>query len=183
MGLEEVFHGKRVSLLRGTVELPDGRSIYREIVVFPESVAIVPVKNDGSIVLIRQYRAPVRDWIIEIPAGVVEPGEEPREAARRELIEETGYEPGKLVEAAVFYVSPGYSTEKMHLYIATGLRYVGARPESYELIELYEKPLAEAVEMIRRGEIRDAKTILGILYYLSLYRPSGPQRDSPSSPE
>ncbi len=170
MGLETVFKGRRVTLVKGDVELPDGRRIYREIVVFPESAAILPVLPDDRIILLRQYRAPVGGWIIEIPAGVVEPGEDPAETARRELVEETGYEPGELVKLAEFYLAPGYSTEKMHLYLARSLRYVGARPESYELIEVFEKPLAEALEMIWRGEIRDAKTILAILYYDALRR-------------
>lgn len=163
--MEEVFRGRRFRVLSGEVVLPSGKTVRRDIVDFGESVVILPLL-DGRVVMIKQFRAAVGDWLYELPAGVVEPGEDPAETARRELIEETGYEAGGLVRMFGMYLSPGYSNEFMHAYLATDLRYVGARPEYGEEIRIVSFGLEEVLGMIREGVIRDAKTIATILFYL-----------------
>ncbi len=165
MDMEEVFRGRRFRVLSGEVSLPSGKTVRRDVVDFGESVVILPILGD-KIVLLRQYRVAVGDWLYELPAGVVEEGEDPSETAHRELVEETGYEAGKLVKLFGMYLSPGYSNEFMHAYLATDLNYVGARPEYGEEIrvEIYE---AERIlDMIGKGMIRDAKTIAVILFHL-----------------
>ncbi len=165
MDMEEVFRGRRFRVLSGEVRLPSGKTVRRDVVDFGESVVILPLLGD-KIILLRQYRVAVGEWLYELPAGVVEEGEDPGETARRELVEETGYEAGKLVKLFSMYLSPGYSNEFMHAYLATDLNYVGARPEYGEEIrvEIYE--VERVLELIRNGIIRDAKTIAVILFYL-----------------
>jgi len=141
-----------------------GRRVRRDVLLHPGAVAVLAVE-DGRVLLERQYRVPVGGWLYEIPAGTREPGEEPAETARRELVEETGYEPGELVELFRFYPSPGVSTEEITVFLARRLRYVGARPEPDEAIETLWVGLDEALEMVERGVIRDGKTIAALLYY------------------
>ncbi|MEB3787380.1 MAG: NUDIX hydrolase [Desulfurococcales archaeon] len=158
--------GRRVRFQAGLEELPDGRRILVDRVLFPDSVAVLPVDGDGGIILIRQYRPSTGEWLLEAPAGTIKEGEAPEEAARRELLEEAGLEASELVRVGMGYVSPGYSTEKMTLYIARGLKPGEARPEYYEAIEGTVKlGLDEALTLVEKGEIRDVKTIL-LLYAL-----------------
>ncbi len=165
VGSKELFKGLRFSVERRIISI-DERVVERDVVVFPDSVIILPVLKSDQIILIKQYRAAINDYIYEVPAGVVEPGESVRDAARRELIEETGYEPGELIEVGIYYPTPGYSTEKMHFFIARDLEYVGMRPEPYEVIKPYVTSINNALEMIKSNEIRDLKTTLLILYYV-----------------
>jgi len=155
--------GKRFTLARVEAEV-DGRRITRDVLLHPGAVAVLAV-DSGRVLLERQYRVPVGGWIYEIPAGTREPGESPEETARRELVEETGYEPLELTELFRFYPSPGVSTEEIHVFLAERLRYVGARPEPDEAIETLWVGLDEALEMVRDGRIRDGKTIAALLYY------------------
>ncbi len=141
-----------------------GKTVRRDVVDFGESVVILPLLGD-KIILLRQYRVAVGDWLYELPAGVVEEGEDPGETARRELVEETGYEAGKLVKLFSMYLSPGYSNEFMHAYLATDLNYVGARPEYGEEIRVEVYALEKVLELIRSGGVNDAKTIATILFY------------------
>ncbi len=158
--------GRRVRFQAGLEELPDGRRILVDRVLFPDSVAVLPVDVDGSIILIRQYRPSPGAWLLEAPAGTVKEDERPEEAARRELLEEAGLEARELVKVGEGYVSPGYSTEKMTLYIARGLARRESRPEDYEAIEgTVRLSLDEALALVEEGEIRDVKTIL-LLYAL-----------------
>jgi len=160
-----VFSGRRFSVYVEEHVLPNGRRTTREVVRFPETVVILPLLDSETIVLLKQYRAPIREWIYELPAGVVDKGEKPEETAARELIEETGYKPGRLERVYPMYLAPGYSTEKIHAFIASDLEEVGARPEEYEVIETYRVKLLDALDMIRDGRICDAKTIALIMYY------------------
>ncbi len=161
---EYIYKGKKINLRLARLKLPDGRSAFREVVEHRGSVAIIPLLDDGRIVLLRQYRPVIGEWILEIPAGTIEPGERPHECALRELEEETGYRAGKITKLLEFYVSPGYTTEKIYLYKAENLQKTKPRPEPYEFLEIVELTLSEALDKILNGDIRDAKTIIALLY-------------------
>ncbi len=161
---KELFKGHRFNVERRLVKIDD-KIIERDVVVFPESVVILPVLDDNNILLIKQYRPVLDDFIYEAPAGVVEPGEDIRKAAERELEEELGYVAEELIQVGEYYPVPGYSVEKMHFFIAKNLEYVGAKPEPYEVIEPITIPYERALEMIRDNLINDLKTIAIILYY------------------
>ena len=156
--------GRRVRFTSEPVRLPNGAVIRVDRVFFPNSVAVTPLYTGNcSIVLIEQYRPAVNDWVLEIPAGVIDPGEKAEEAARRELEEETGLRASRLVRVSSGYVSPGYSTEKMTLFLAPDPEEGEPRREEHEVIKkILRIPLDEAMEMIATGKIRDIKTILGI---------------------
>ena len=148
-----------------TRTLSDGSLHHRQIVRHPGAVTILPMVDKEHICLIRNYRISVDATLIELPAGTREPGETPEFTARRELIEETGYEAGNLLPLHQFFLSPGILDERMHLFLATDLKLVGANREAGEEIENLVVTLAESMEMIRTGQIQDAKTIVGILVY------------------
>jgi ADP-ribose pyrophosphatase len=163
----EVCRGRRFSLERVTVDV-NGRVRILDSLRHPGAVAIVAV-DDGKVLLERQYRPVVEDWVYELPAGTIEPGEPPERTAVRELVEETGYEPGRVELLGWFYTSPGVSTEKLYVYGALDLREVGRRLEDDEVIEVEWMPLNKVIDMVRKGEIRDAKTLAGLLLYLVKY--------------
>ena len=162
MGKELKCVGRRVKLFDLKVRW-EGKEFHKDLVAFGESVAIVPLIGSGEVLLLRQWRPAIMDWITEIPAGRVEPGESPHDAALRELKEETGYEAGSLVKLSTVRVSPGYSNELMHIYLAKELREGKASPEEGEVIRLVRKPLKEALEEVLEGGIDDLKTVAGIL--------------------
>ncbi len=166
--VREIYRGRRVNLYVEEHILPNGNTTLREVVRFPRSVAILPILDNNNVVLLHQYRPAIRKWIYEVPAGILEEGEEPLEAAMRELEEETGYRAGRLEKAFTMYLAPGYSTEYMYTFIAYDLVEVGAKPEPYEVIKVIKVPLEKALEMIREGVIDDAKTIALILYYTTM---------------
>ncbi len=163
----EVFRGKRVKLYVEEHLLPNGNRAIREIVRFPNSVVILPLITSDKLVILNQYRPAIRKWIYELPAGIVEDGEDPLETASRELVEETGYEARVLKHVFSMYLAPGYSSEYMYAFIAYDLKEVGARPEPYEVIKREVISINEALDMIRNGRIVDAKTIALILYYIT----------------
>lgn len=168
IGKTVVYTGRRFSVERRSYRY--GNSVFeREIVNFPESVVILPLLDTTRMILIKQYRPSINDYIYEAPAGVVEPGESIRETAYRELIEETGYRPGELIEIGYYYTTPGYSTEKMHFFIARKLEYVGIKPEKYEIIEPVVFELSSVIDMIKSNVINDLKTVMIIIYYISNY--------------
>jgi len=158
-----VYRGRILTCKVDRVKLPDGRLAEREVVLHPGAVAIVAMDDAGRLLLVRQYRYPVGRELLEIPAGKLEPGEEPASAARRELEEETGYAAGNLESLGVFYTSPGFSNEKMYLYLATDLRPAAGKRDEDEFLALVRMSLSEARQKVRTGEILDAKTIVGIL--------------------
>ncbi|MCE4624628.1 MAG: NUDIX hydrolase [Desulfurococcales archaeon] len=155
----EECRGRRVVFRLVEAELPNGLRMRFDRVVFPNAVAVLPVFSDGTILLERQYRPVIGEYIVEAPAGVVDPGEEPEEAARRELEEETGYRARKLVPVGRGYTAPGYSTEMLYLYLAPDPEPGEARPEEHEIISNVRIKISEALEKISKGEIRDLKTI------------------------
>ena len=145
---------------------PDGARRQREVIRHAGSVAIVPVVDDDHVCLIRNFRVSVGKTLVEIPAGTLEPGEDPRVAAFRELAEETGYRAGEMELLAACYLSPGILDERMHVFVATGLTLGQAAREPGEQIENLVTTWAETVQHIREGTIQDAKTIVGLLAYL-----------------
>lgn len=153
--------GKRVALVQRVYSF-EGRQFVRDIVVFGQSVAIVPIIGD-EVILIKQFRAPVGGWVLEVPAGRVDSGESPEEAARRELVEEIGYYPTKLEKLGSLYMSPGYSDEILHVFLAEELEYVGSRPEPGELIEAVRLKLPDALNAVLSKSVADAKTVASIL--------------------
>lgn len=156
-----LFEGTVFSLRVGDVELADGAIAQREVVEHPGGVGIVPVLED-SVVLIRQYRIAVGAEVVEIPAGKLEPGEQPEERAKAELEEETGYRAGRLIPAGAIYASVGYTSEKIHLFLAFHLEKIGQKLEFDERIQTVEIPLAEIETRLLNNEFQDAKTIVAL---------------------
>lgn len=158
-----VFEGRVVSLRVDDVRLPNGRETKREVVEHKGAVGIVPVLPDNRVVLVRQWRHAVGEELLEIPAGTLEPGEDPAACAHRELVEETGYRAGRLEPIASFYTSPGFTDERLHLFVATDLERAETAPEEDELIEAVVLPWGKAMAMCRDGRIVDGKTLLGLV--------------------
>jgi len=161
----KIYSGRVVALRIDRVMLPSGRKSIREVVEHRGAVAAIPVKGD-KIILIRQYRYPVDEVIYEIPAGTREKNETPDETMARELEEEIGYRAGKLTHLFTFYSTPGFTTEKISIYLAEELEPVERRPEHDENIEVVEVEKERIPEMIKNGEIRDGKTIAALCYYM-----------------
>jgi ADP-ribose pyrophosphatase len=163
---ERVFDGKLVKVRVDTVRLPSGRETTREVVEHPGAVAILPVFDDGTIVLVRQFRYAVGRTILEVPAGTREPGEPDEETARRELREEVGLDATTIEPLARFFISPGWCNEELVVFRATGLREIGAQPEADEDLEIVRVSPHDIPALIASGEIADAKTITAVLAHL-----------------
>lgn len=160
---EILFSGRIIKLRRDRVALPGGGESTREIVEHPGAVVIVPVTGQGEVILVKQYRKAVEEVTLELPAGTLEPGEDPEACARRELEEETGFLADEWRQVTRFYSSPGFCTERLYLFLAAGLREGEQKTDFDERITLQRVPLSQAEDMARQGEITDAKSILGIL--------------------
>lgn len=162
MKSEKIYEGKIVNLRIDTVELPDKKYSKREIVEHPGAVGIIPITDDDCIVLVKQFRKPVEKFLLEIPAGKLEINEEPRETATRELKEETGYDANKMEYLLEFYTSPGFSNEKVYLFLASELIEGSPCPDTGEFIKTEKINIEDLLKMVERGEIVDSKTIIGI---------------------
>jgi nudix-type nucleoside diphosphatase (YffH/AdpP family) len=158
---DRLYTGKVLNLRVDQVEFGDGTSTVREVVEHRGAAAIVPL-IENKVVLVRQFRYATSSTLLEIPAGTLEPGEEPEACARRELEEETGYRCNELRKILECFLAPGYSTEKIHFYLATKLEPAKMKTEEDERIELEIVPIAEALKKIRRGEVHDAKTVCAL---------------------
>ena len=158
-----LYEGRVLNLRLDTVERPDGRRFQREVVEHGPVVAIVPLADDGDVLLVRQHRAAVGEVTLEIPAGGVDRGESLQEAAQRELQEETGRRAGRLERLCGFYVSPGYCNEFIHVFLARELSPAAIEGDEEEAIEVVALPLQEALRRVRSGEIHDGKSIIGLL--------------------
>ena len=163
IGTEGIFNGKIVHLRVDRVRLPDGSESNREIVAHRGAVCIVPLREDGAVLMVRQFRLAAGKVLLEVPAGTLEEGEAPEECAARELEEETGFRAGDLRPLFAFYVAPGYTTEKIHAYLATGLTPAHAHTDADENVEVVPIPLTELKRMILAGEMEDAKSIASLL--------------------
>jgi len=163
--METVYTSRIFKIVKKFIPHPSGKQMERHVVVHPGAVVILPILSDGRIVLIRQHRIAVEESLVELPAGTVEPGEEPTTTARRELMEETGYKANELIPILKFYTSPGFVKEEMRLFKATGLIAGPIALDEDEKIEPLLLDLPQAVKMVHSGEIRDAKTIIGLLWY------------------
>ena len=182
---EVVFSGRLLTVRKDRVALAGGGVTSREVVLHPGAVALAAVDGDGNFIFVRQYRYPVGVELWEVPAGKLEPGEEPFRAAHRELAEETGLAATMMQPLTVFFTTPGFCDEKMHLFLATGLgpaRPSDIRPDDDEFIEVERVPLDEAVLMAVDGRIKDAKTIAAIfLARAALCQPVRPVEELPKA--
>lgn len=167
-----MFEGVRFDVRR--VPLPGHRNktILRDAIIAPPAVVILPVLDDNTILMIRNHRFAVGQTLWELPAGTVEPGENPDACAGRELIEETGYRAANIAKLLDFFPSPGICTEHMHAYLATQLAHVGQNLDDNEQITVEPLPFDKALQMIAHNIIRDAKTIALLLYYATFTRPA-----------
>ena len=158
----EIFRGRVVELTLDTIREGD-KTYEREVVRHPGSAVIIPVFEDGTIALVRQYRHPAVRYLLEAPAGTLERGEAPEAGAARELEEELGYTAARLEKLTEFFVSPGFCEEKMWVYLATEMTMTAQRLEDDEIVEVVRVPFSQALSMITTGEIDDAKTIIGVM--------------------
>lgn len=155
--------GRRVTMRVERLVLPDGTETVRDALYHPDSVAVLPLDENGDVVLVRQYRNAAGRELLEVPAGMIEGDEPPVVAARRELREETGLDATELVELGNFFAAPGSLTERLHAFLATGLFPNPLAPDDDERITLERVPFAEAVRLARAGELNDAKTLASLL--------------------
>ena len=160
-----LYSGRILRLVLQETPLPDGAVRRREIVEHADGAAVVAVDDTGQVILVRQRRPAVGRHLLELPAGLVDPGETPRACAGRELQEENGLVADRLEPLASFYTSPGFTTERLHVFAARGLRPGRAGGDPDEQVEVVRLPLADALARLQGGEISDAKTIVGLLAY------------------
>lgn len=165
---DRVYSGKIINLRVDTVELPHQKYSKREIVEHPGGVAIIAVDSEGKIPLVKQYRKAAEDFLLEVPAGKLEHGEKPIDSAKRELLEETGYQTDNLKELVSFYSSPGFTNEVIHIFLATDITIGEAMPDEDEYIEMERYSIDELKEMIDTKRIIDSKSIVAILMYDSM---------------
>ena len=164
MGGGRVFDGNLLQVHRDTVRLPDGSQGTREYIRHPGAVAIVPLFEDGAVLLERQFRYPHRREFIEIPAGKLEPGEPPLATGKRELLEETGYVAAEWTPLGVIHTAIAYTDEAIHLFLAKKLTKSEAKLDAGEFLETFRAPYDEALAMIRDGRISDCKTVAALLW-------------------
>ncbi|MBO5356714.1 MAG: NUDIX hydrolase [Clostridia bacterium] len=160
---KQIFDGKVVKLFVDDVELPDGKKAIREIVRHPGAVCVIPIDNDENVIMIKQFRYPFSEVLLEIPAGKLEPNEDPLEAVKRELEEESGVNAQSVEYIGTMYTTVAILDEKIHMYLATGLTYKSAHPDEGEFLEVEKIPLKTLVDMVMEGKIPDSKTQIAIL--------------------
>ncbi|WP_295986975.1 NUDIX hydrolase [uncultured Variovorax sp.] len=161
---EELFEGKFLKARRDTIRLPDGHSATREYVLHPGAVVVIPLLDDGRVVLERQFRYPVGHVMIEFPAGKLDAGEDPFDCGRRELIEETGYTAREWAYAGAMHLAVAYSTEIIHIYFARGLSLGERQLDHGEFLDVFTATPDELVGWCREGKVTDAKTLTCTLW-------------------
>ncbi len=160
---ETVYEGIIVNVRRDKARLIDGRITNREVVEHPGGVCVFALDNEGKVILVRQYRYPMQEVVLELPAGKLEKGEDPSDSGLRELGEETGLVPQTYLPMGVSFSSPGIMEEKIYYFFATDLVQGPVHPDDGEFLEVVRVPYEELLEMARKGEIKDAKTLVAIL--------------------
>lgn len=160
---ELIYHGRVFDLVRARVRVPDGREHAYDLVRHNGAVVILPVDSEGRIWFVRQYRVGAEQVLLELPAGLLETGETPESSAAREIQEEIGMAAGRFSLLGAFYMVPGYSTEKMHAFVAEDLRESALDPDEDEDLEPVAFPIQEVYQMVRSGELTDGKTLAVLL--------------------
>ena len=171
---KQVFDGKLLKVYYDEVELPDQSYSSREWIKHPGACAVVPVFEDGTIMLLKQFRYPPRKIFIEVPAGKIDPGEDPVRTAERELLEESGVECQHIVKTGSFYPAIGYADEIIHTYVAWGLTMNDQNVDDDEFLQPFRISFKKAIEMIGNGEITDAKTISALIQTKMWWEQKGP---------
>jgi ADP-ribose pyrophosphatase len=161
--VETPYKGRAFEVRVEQVEIRPGKSVRLDIVQHAHAVTMLPLDADNNVWFVRQYRHPAREYLLELPAGTLRPGEDPAPAANRELREEIGMRAADLTEIASFYLAPGYSTELMHVFLATGLTPSSLEQDEDEMITVEKIPATQAANLARRGELRDSKSLVAIL--------------------
>ena len=160
---KQIFDGKIVKLYVDSVLLPNGETATREIVRHPGAVCVIPVCENGDVIMVKQFRYPFEEVLLEVPAGKLEPNEDHLEAVRRELEEESGVVAGKIEFLGTMYTTVAIFDEKIDMYLATELTFKQSHPDEDEFLEVVRIPLDELVKMVMAGEIKDSKTQIAIL--------------------
>ena len=160
---QNIFNGIIFDVRKDDIELSTGQNSIREVVSHPGGVVIVALKDENTILLVKQFRYPIQKVLLELPAGKLERGEDPFLAAQRELEEETGFVAKNWKSLGIAYTSPGFCDEILHFYLATDLEFVKQNPDEGEIIEYFEYNLDKVLEMVKSGEINDAKTICALM--------------------
>lgn len=160
---ETVYHGRAFNVRRDEVKLPNKRSMHVDVIEHPGAVTILPVDEEGRILFVRQYRHAVGTQLLELPAGTLDPDEQPDACALREIREETGFAAGKIVKLGEFFLAPGYSTEYMLVYLATNLNHDPLPKDKDEFITLEAIPVKKAYELAMNGELMDGKSLAALL--------------------
>lgn len=169
---KRIFEGAVFAVDRDQLREPGGQEIVREVVRHAGGAGGLPVFADGRVALVKQYRHPAGKELLEIPAGKLEMGEQPEECAAREIEQEIGFRPGRMEPLAEFYSTPGFCSERLYVYLATELVGSAQALDHDEFVEIVYLPLAEAVELARRGAIEDSKTIIALLLAAQVIRSS-----------
>ena len=164
LSTRSVYQGKLLHVREDRVELPDGRQATREYIVHPGAVVVIPLLDNGDVVMERQFRYPLRRDLYELPAGKLDPDENPLSCGQRELLEETGYVARQWRFVATIHPCIGYSDESISLYLAEGLSLGQHQRDGDEFLEIFTIPLAEALEWVRTGRITDVKTVIGLFW-------------------
>ena len=170
---KHIYQGNVITVENLKVELPDGREAFRDLVLHPGASVIVPLNENGELYIVKQYRKPIEKVSLEIPAGKLDNGEDPRVCAERELKEETGLSAGKLEHMFSVHSTPGFCNEVLHFYLATELTEGTSCADEDEFITSEKMPVSRLADMVMAGEITDAKTIIGVLMAERIIRSKG----------
>lgn len=163
LSAEQIYKGKIFSVRKEQVSLPNGTEAMRELISHSGGVGVIAVTEDRQVFMVSQYRIAAKSMMLEIPAGKLEYGEDPLECGKRELIEETGYSAAEFVHLGEYYATPGYCEEKLNIYLARGLEFVGQNLDEGEFLNVHKYGLDTLCDMVMNNEIHDAKTAIAIL--------------------
>lgn len=160
---EPIYNGKIINVRKDTVQLPNGKTALRELIAHPGGVGVIAVDENKDVFMVTQYRIAAKSDMLEIPAGKMEYGEDPLECGSRELIEETGYKAKNFIHLGEYYATPGYCEEKLNIYLAQDLEFVGQNLDEGEFLNVKKYSLDELYKMVMDNKIYDAKTAIAIL--------------------